>query len=222
MIERMTEITLPVLLKVENLKTTGISNPVNLTVVSGQVWMISGSSGTGKSQSLKALADLIVHEGQVTLNGVNQQMIRPESWRSQVMYFSAETAWWCDSIAAHFDKIPDEEQLESIGLSPSILQKNPDECSSGEKQRLALLRGLARSPKILLLDEITANLDTEAAMKVEQLLQHYLRDNSLGGTRQGAIIWVSHDVAQRERMAPIEQQLIFKNVSETPLEEYLT
>jgi len=218
----MTEITTPALLKVESLKTTGISNPVNLTVLSGQVWMISGSSGTGKSQSLKALADLIVHEGQVTLNGVSQQMIRPENWRSQVMYFSTETAWWCDSIGEHFNKIPDESQLNSIGLFTSILQKNPDECSSGEKQRLALLRGLERSPKVLLLDEITANLDTEAAVKIEQLLQNYLLENSLDDSRQCAIIWVSHDEAQRERMAPIEQQLIFKSASKSSLEERLT
>ncbi|GKT12874.1 MAG: UDP-glucose/iron transport system ATP-binding protein [Thiomicrorhabdus sp.] len=204
----------PLLLSVQDLQVTGLNSPVNLSVTAGQVWMISGPSGSGKSQALKALADLIPHQGEVMLNGQNLQNIPPEKWRSQVMYFPAETAWWSDCIADHFETLPDDKQLASIGLSATIMQKNPDECSSGEKQRLALLRGLSRLPIILLLDEITANLDTEAAMRVERLLKDYLKQHQSESNSSGAIIWVSHDVAQRQRMAPSEQQLMLK--SETP------
>jgi len=181
--------------------------------------MVVGASGTGKSQFLKSLADLIEHEGEVLLKGTNQQVIAPNQWRKQVMYFAAETAWWCDSVVAHFDSPPDKALLNSIGLPFDILQKNPDDCSSGEKQRLALLRGLSYQPSVLLLDEITANLDTEASIKVEQLLQNYLETPALnaqtGGEEnfpppQKAIIWVSHDVAQRQRMASEGRQLVFK------------
>ena len=209
----MSELTtsiLPDLLSVEGLQTVGMPSPVNLQVQSGQVWMISGPSGTGKSQTLKALADLIPHQGQISFQGQSMQSVCPEKWRSQIMYFAAETAWWLDSVIEHFDTPPDEHLLHAIGLQASILQKDPDECSSGEKQRLALLRGLSRSPTILLLDEITANLDTEASIKVERLLQNYLKQRFLDSSPPRAIIWVSHDVAQRQRMAPSEQQLIFK------------
>ena len=214
-------------LSIENIMAQGMLAPMDLSVSAGQVWMVAGASGTGKSQFLKALADLIEHTGEVLFNGINQQIIFPEQWRRQVMYFSAETAWWSDSVAAHFDSLPDKALLQSIGLPFDILQKKPDECSSGEKQRLALLRGLSYQPAILLLDEITANLDMEASVKVEALLKNYLKTPALalnmalnlniqGGGEifssppQKAIIWVSHDVAQRQRMAPAEQQIIFK------------
>ena len=229
----MSQVESSALFNIKNVMAQGMCAPVNVSISAGQTWMVVGSSGTGKSQFLKSLADLIVHQGEVFLNGVNQQAMLPEQWRRQVMYFPAETAWWQDSIVAHFDTLPDQAMLQSIGLPWSILQKNPDECSSGEKQRLALLRGLSYQPSILLLDEITANLDVEASIRVEELLQNYLKtpvlsaqiwggqgDLSLlkrGGSGvenlsppQKAIIWVSHDVAQRKRMAPVVQHLVFK------------
>jgi len=208
---------LPDLLSVEGLQTVGMPSATNLQVQAGQVWMISGPSGAGKSQTLKAIADLIPHQGKISFQGQSMQSISPEKWRSQIMYFSAETAWWLDTIIEHFDTPPDKSQLDAIGLQNSILQKDPAECSSGEKQRLALLRGLSHSPNILLLDEITANLDTEASIKVESLLQNYLKQRVLDSELPRAIIWVSHDVAQQQRMAPSQQQLILKGQS--PLSE---
>lgn len=197
------------LVRLEGVWCLGMQSPVDLQVLSGQIWMVSGPSGTGKSQLLKALADLIPHQGQAWLKGESQQLICPDVWRAQVMYFAAETAWWLETVAAHFKETPSAQYLESLGLSMSIMQKHPDECSSGEKQRLALLRGLAVSPKVLLLDEITANLDPESTQKVEALLRDYVQQS----TSERAIIWVSHDVSQRQRMAPEGQQLILNHCS---------
>ncbi len=198
------------LLQLQGIEAQGMLNPQDLTILAGQVWMLSGVSGTGKSQLLKAIADLIPHTGQAWLNGTAQNAICPEFWRSQVMYFAAETAWWLESIAGHFTEAPTSQQLQALGLETSILQKNPDSCSSGEKQRLALLRGLAFKPKVLLLDEITANLDPASTLKVEAFLQRYLHENAQEIESQRAILWISHDVAQAQRMTPIDRQVILK------------
>jgi ABC-type iron transport system FetAB ATPase subunit len=192
------------LLRVSGLLTVGLLQPVDLTIQSGQVWMLSGISGTGKSQLLKAIADLIPHSGQAWLNGQAQDSICPEIWRGQVMYFAAETAWWLDTIAEHFAEAPNTETLAALGLDKSILQQNPDSCSSGEKQRLALLRGLSYHPKILLLDEISANLDEASTLKVEAFLQHYIQ--AVDPAR--AILWISHDVRQCDRLARSELQWV--------------
>ena len=68
-------------------------------------------------------------------------------------------------------------------------------CSTGERQRLALLRTLMQNPAALLLDEPTGNLDQDSTLRVEELLADYRRQ------RQSAVLWVSHDSGQMERVA---------------------
>lgn len=159
-----------------------------------QLAVLHGPSGTGKSLLMKALADLIPHEGAVSLQGEEQMVMCPEHWRRQVMYFSAETAWWRETVEAHFEQAPSSELLAQVGLKSDYLQRTINSLSSGEKQRLALLRGLVYHPKVLLLDEITANLDPQTTLQVEQLLRDYLDQH------QAAILWVTHDESQQKRL----------------------
>ena len=67
--------------------------------------------------------------------------------------------------------------------------------SSGEKQRLAVLRALSHEPRALLLDEPTANLDPELAQRVEAWLCDYFEARGM------PVLWVAHDRAQIERVA---------------------
>ena len=67
--------------------------------------------------------------------------------------------------------------------------------SSGERQRLALLRLLSRNPKALLLDEPTANLDDVNQQRVEALVEAYRQAHG------APVLWISHDVAQQRRVA---------------------
>ena len=185
-----------ILLKISNLQAAGMQKPISWQLNAGELWLLYGPSGTGKSQLLKAVADLINSEGEVSLLDRPVDSMPAPVWRRQVMYFSAETAWWLETVAEHFVKLPSSAQLAEIGLNEAILEQHPDQLSSGEKQRLALLRGLAFAPKVLLLDEISANLDPESTLQVETLLQTYLQAEP-----ERAAIWISHDEAQRERLA---------------------
>ena len=189
-----------VLLKVKRVQSTGMSKPVSFELQAEQKVVLFGESGTGKSVLFRALADLIKHNGEVTLNGTLQSKLFPENWRRKVMYFSAETAWWKDTADAHFETLPSEAQLDAVGLSLEQLKQPISGLSSGEKQRLALLRGLSYQPTILLLDEITANLDKVSTLKVENVVKDYCQ------THQAAMIWISHDEAQKMRLAEPENQ----------------
>jgi putative ABC transport system ATP-binding protein len=90
---------------------------------------------------------------------------------------------------------PDEALtlLQEVGL-PDLLKQEAKDLSGGQKQRVAIARTLVNKPNILLLDEITASLDREAATEIEQLL---LQINKKFGT---TMIWITHDLHQAKRV----------------------
>ena len=170
---------------------------------SGDFLFISGNSGVGKSLLLKALADLIVHQGSIFLNQDEQQSIAAHLWRKKVMLVPAESQWWHESVQEHFLQL-DINMLNTVGLPKQILTQTVHDLSSGEKQRLAILRALQHQPSVLLLDEATANLDAHSKQLVEQMLLEYVSQH------QAIIIWVSHDQKQQHLAT---QNLSMKQVS---------
>ena len=168
--------------------------PVAFAIEAGECVAISGESGSGKSMLLRALADLDAHEGRVLLNGVPSTQFKGHAWRRLVGLLPAESQWWSDRIGDHFNR-SDEMLLEALGFGPEVMDWSVARCSTGERQRLALLRLLMGRPKVLLLDEPTASLDSQNAARVEQLLMSLCRGQGLG------LIWVSHSPEQITRVA---------------------
>ena len=166
--------------------------PVDLQVEDGRCCSIAGASGSGKTLLLRAMADLSLHGGTMQLDDQQCDQIPAHEWRQQVTYLPAESSWWFDTVGEHFDADTD---FSSLGFAEDVRGWHINRLSSGERQRLALLRLLIHRPKVLLLDEPTASLDPDNIATVEQLLRHYLRQ------QQAIMIWVSHDATQRERVA---------------------
>ncbi len=172
--------------------------PVSFSLEGPQCLCISGESGSGKSQLLRAIADIDDARGEVWLNGVARSAMPAPQWRRQVTLLPAENHWWFDRVGAHFFNPAApwlEAWLDRLALAPLLMQREPGGLSSGERQRMALIRVLQYRPRVLLLDEPTANLDPDSGRRVEDLIGDYSRN-------EGApIIWVSHDVAQLARVA---------------------
>ncbi|VAW91184.1 Probable iron export ATP-binding protein FetA, partial [hydrothermal vent metagenome] len=159
---------------------------------------ISGESGAGKSLLLRAIADLIPHQGQCFFNEQEVNTVAPNQWRRQVAYLASESQWWFDSIGEHFD-LPLSENtvayLENMGFSMDTLKWDVMRCSTGERQRLGIIRVLANKPDVLLLDEPTANLDASNSLQVEKLFLQYQQQTHC------SIVWVAHNKEQIQRVA---------------------
>jgi len=180
-------------LAVRQLRREGLG-PIELSVGEGETLALFGASGSGKTLLLRAIADLDPNEGEVTLVEQSRNDLSADRWRALLAYVPPESHWWADTVGAHADHW-DDAMLAALDFRPEVLDWEVRRLSSGERQRLALLRALCREPAGLLLDEPTANLDQGNTLRIEALLSDYQQKH------QAPIIWVSHDEAQRARVA---------------------
>lgn len=168
---------------------------------------IVGASGQGKSTLLRILALLEqADSGQMTYKGILSTQWKAREWRSHICYLMQQAYMLEGTVENNlsivsrmhnreFERELAAELLAKLGLETMDWQKDASTLSGGEKQRIALVRGLLLRPKVLLLDEPTASLDTNSKRMVEDLLNEWNRKE---GT---AIIWITHDPEQVERVA---------------------
>lgn len=166
--------------------------PISFGIDAGECVSLQGPSGSGKSVLLRALADLDPHEGAVLLDGVAQNDMAGPTWRRRVGYLPAESGWWARTVGEHFG---DDADFAALNFGREVCDWEVSRLSTGERQRLALLRLLANEPDALLLDEPTANLDANSANAVEAMVLRYAEE------RGAPVLWVAHDAAQRRRVA---------------------
>jgi lipoprotein-releasing system ATP-binding protein len=162
-----------------------ILNNVTLSLAAGDAISIIGPSGTGKSTLLYILGALDPPtSGEVTLDGRNPFTLSDKdvsAFRNQEVGFVFQdhcllpqcTVLENVLIPAMVGKERSEDRakqlLEQVGLSHR-LDHRPAELSGGEKQRVAIAPAMISSPKLLLCDEPTGNLDRQTAAQVADLL----------------------------------------------------
>jgi ABC-type lipoprotein export system ATPase subunit len=173
-----------------------LAGPFELSLAAGQCAAISGASGSGKSLFLRMIADLDPNTGEVWLDGVARASLTAPEWRRRVPYVAAESGWWLDHAIDHF---PPERRAAAaalaakLGVGQAQLEQAVQRLSTGERQRLALVRGFVLEPRIILLDEPTGPLDPDSTTAVEA----HLREMMAGGA---AVLMVTHDPRQADRL----------------------
>lgn len=146
--------------------------PIDLDVDGGECVLLSGPSGSGKTLFLRAIADLDPSLGSVTLSGQPRAQYAGPAWRKSVTYVAAEPGWWADKAGDHFaDRKLASTSLPCLGLPEDVMEKSVAVLSTGERLRLAVLRAVVKKPAVLLLDEPTAALDSQATDMVADLLR---------------------------------------------------
>lgn len=173
------------------------AGPFSLDVAPGECVAILGPSGSGKSVFLRMIADLDPNTGEVKLDGQLRETWDAPHWRRQVVYQAAEPAWWEATAGAHFSEVEKQDvlaRLPRLGLDAGVLDKDVTRLSTGERQRLALVRSLARRPRVLLLDEPTSSLDQASTLLVEEVLRDCLQSGL-------SIVIVTHSTEQADRIS---------------------
>ena len=171
-------------------QTTPLLRDVSLQLTQGKVTTIMGHNGAGKTILLHALHELTpLTSGHVkTIPHADQKMVfqKPILMRrvAEAHFSFASSMSDEDSISYWFDKagLSDKRQTQARHLS------------SGEAQKLALIAALATKPKLLFIDEPTANLDAESTADVEALLRQAAREGM-------TILLVTHSLAQARRLS---------------------
>lgn len=180
---------------------------VKLSIQSGDRVGLSGGSGSGKTSLLRSIALLDpVFSGQLLFHG--QPVTDPPNYRRQVVYLHQRPAMAAGTVRDNlqlpftvatatgaYDETKILQWIDSLGKSTDLLDQAADTLSGGEQQLVALMRAIQIDPLVLLLDEPSASLDSESSEKFEQLVELFLAESV-----DRALVWVSHDESQLNRM----------------------
>ncbi len=198
------------MLRVERLQVAGLP-PLNFEVADGECLAIEGASGAGKTLLLRAIADLDSAAGDVVVDGEERREMPAYVWRRRVRYCAAEPVWWTDTPRGCLPMLHPtrlDRLMQALDLDATLLDRPIAVLSTGERQRLALVRALLDEPKVLLLDEPTGALDPQSSALTEELIRFQI----LSGR---SVVLVSHDSAQVERLAHARLLLTRAGITQT-------
>ncbi len=182
-----------------------VLSDVNISVDKGEFVYLVGKTGTGKSSLLKTLyGDLELREGEGWVVGHNLkgltwktvpflrrnlgvvfqdfQLMTDRSVNNNLKFVLKATGWKDEKLMD--EKIADV--LDKVNLKSKGF-KMPYELSGGEQQRVDIARAMLNSPKLMLADEPTGNLDPETSDEIMQLLFQICKDYST------TIVMATHD-----------------------------
>lgn len=167
---------------------TEVLHKVDVHIKAGEFIGLVGASGVGKSTLINLIMRMYdVEDGSILVDGVDIRDISQEAFRSQIGVVLQETFLFSGTIYQNIAYAkPGATREEIIAVSKlagchDFITKLPDgyntkvgergsTLSGGERQRMAIARALLHDPKILILDEATASLDTETEKQIQDAL----------------------------------------------------
>lgn len=184
-----------------------VVNNLSLTINEGELFVLLGSSGSGKSTVLRLIAGLSdLDSGRIELNGHDVTHLPPQSrgvgfvfqnyslFPHMTISENIEFGLQIRKVSAAERQQRSEELLELVGLS-GLGKRHPSQLSGGQQQRVALARALAYKPEVLLLDEPFGALDVKIRAQLRESLKTIQRE--LGVTT----ILVTHDQEEAFELA---------------------
>jgi len=186
---------------------------LNLSIAQGAFVLVKGSSGSGKSTLLRLICRLNQPQGgTIYFQGFDITSIAPATLRSSISYVAQIPQMMDASVEENLllpfsfainaaksrpGKEKLKEMLKHFYLADVSLDHAAMKLSTGQKQRVAIMRAILQEPLLLLFDEPTSALDQESALMVFSIMEQ------LNMERQKTLITVTHSDYKPERAAPL-------------------
>jgi len=166
---------------------------VNLQIKAGEMVAFAGMSGGGKTTLVNLIPRFYdVKEGQILLDGHDVRDVTIESLRGQIAMVTQQTILFNDSVRSNIAygdiEKPDEAIIQAAKAAnahdfimnlpkgyDTVIGEQGTKLSEGEKQRISIARALLKDAPILILDEATSSLDTEAEIEVQGALENLMK-----------------------------------------------
>ncbi|MCS7459796.1 ABC transporter ATP-binding protein/permease [Paenibacillus doosanensis] len=166
---------------------------INLTVAAGEMIGLVGHSGAGKSTLINMICRFYdPTQGQIAIDGVPLKKIKQEDLRKKIGVVLQETFLFDGTITENIayskpDATPEEiMRAAKIANAHDFIVRLPDgydtkvgerghRLSGGEKQRIAIARAIVHDPRILILDEATASVDTETERQIQEAISRLVK-----------------------------------------------
>ncbi len=170
-----------------------VLNRINLTVRAGEVVAFVGMSGGGKTTLVNLIPRFYdVSEGQIRIDGIDVRDVTIESLRAQIGMVTQQTILFNDTVRNNIvygdigktdaDVIRAAKAANAHNFIMNLPQgydtvigEQGTKLSGGERQRISIARALLKDAPILILDEATSSLDTEAEIEVQEALENLMR-----------------------------------------------
>ena len=183
-----------------------VVDDLSLDVAAGELLILLGGSGCGKTTTLKMINRLVdPTSGTIRLDGTDTSTIPPFELRRRIGYAFQQVGLFPHmTVAENVAVTPSllgwppgrirnrtDELLELVELDPALVRdRRPDALSGGQQQRVGVARALAASPAVMLLDEPFGALDPLTRERLQESFRHVRRELGL------TAVFVTHDMAE--------------------------